>query len=125
MTGTDLKRLLALVRKKRIWTTPIVSCKRWVQRHQPLLRRLMTSPDEEISVRDLIHEGHIDDPDELIALGFVYIPEIEEWAHTCGDDHGVQVLIGYVDGRAERANDSARVNSMAHAFGLPTYQEEQ
>lgn len=62
--------------------------------------------------------------EELRAAGFVdveltrYDPERERsftevrWSHRNGDDHGVRVVVGLIDGRAEHADAQRRGDEM-------------
>src|SRR5262249_46108585 len=98
-------------------------CRAWARRHQDLLRAAFRRPDVEVSI-EALRDGVA--AEDLRAMGFVEIEVTRwddarqrafterRWSHRSGDDHGVRVLVGLVDGRAEHADAEHHAATMLH-----------
>jgi hypothetical protein len=95
------------------------ACQRFTRDNQTLLKRLAAKPDDEVDVRQLIHEakypvGNADLLDWLMERGFLFIEAVDAWTHGAGDEHAVRVLTGLVDGAADYERSTKRDAQMIH-----------
>lgn len=104
--------------KRRQIRTTDPRTKRFVQKHQELLRRCFRDPQATVNVRDLL--AHTTEVGSLFELGFVHIDDVNtgepRWTHRFGDDHGVRIIIGLIDGAAEHTDVEAHANTLNDAI---------
>ena len=121
LTGADISRRAGRRRAIRV-SAP---CRAWARRHPQLLRAAFRHPDAEISFAKILADTPASD---LLAMGFVEIEAtrwdaycgnaVDEtrWSHRRGDDYGVRVILGLIDGRAEHDDAAQRGTTMLHAL---------